>query len=231
MAFILINLEDKLKSKDKKIKYLVYSLLLICIFSLLYFIYISYSTFSQLALSNYLNLNTTILISLLFPLIVFSYLLHKTNDFSYVIKELGLSRDKLTLKNIIYGIVLFLIILIFVEFGITIFSRLTNIALPTHVQQLLQGFPLYFYLFIFLVAPINEEIMFRGFLVSRIGIIPSAIIFALLHFSYASIAEFVAALIFGLLAGYALKRTKSLYVSIIAHMILNFLTILVLFLI
>ena len=117
-----------------------------------------------------------------------------------------------------------------VELGISLFSKFTNIPLPTNVMKLLGGMPIYFYIFSFLIAPVNEEILFRGFFVSRIGIIPSAILFALLHFSYASISEFVAALIFGLLAGYVFKKTKSLYTSITAHVLLNFLTIAVLFL-
>lgn len=226
-----LKFKSNIKNQNKKITYLVYSLLFLCFFSLIFFIYASQFIIPQLILSTYLNANATILISLLFPLIAFSYLLSKTNDFDFVIKNLGLSIDKLTFKNIIFGILLFLIILIGVEFGLSSFSKITNISLPTHVQQLLQGFPLYFYLFTFLIAPINEEILFRGFLVPRIGIILSAVIFASLHFSYLSISEFAAALIFGLIAGYAFKRTKSLYVSIVAHMLLNFLTILILFLI
>ena len=74
-----------------------------------------------------------------------------------------------------------------------------------------------------MIEPINEEIMFRGFLVPRIGIVASAIIFGLAHYSYMSTfgVEMLGALIFGLLAGYVFKRTKSIYPGIVAHIIVN----------
>ena len=105
------------------------------------------------------------------------------------------------------------------------------ISLPTNVRQLLGGLPAYFFAFAVIVAPIDEEILFRGFLVPRIGIILSALIFGILHFlSYASISEFIAAFVFGLIAGYAFKRTRSLYSTIIPHMLVNLLGILALLL-
>jgi hypothetical protein len=156
--------------------------------------------------------------------------MYRTNSIEFAVKNLGLSREMITPKNILIGLSLFVIMLI-VEFGISAFSQVTHIALPTNVQQVLSGLPVYFFVFTFLIAPINEEIFFRGFLVNRIGIIPSALLFALLHFGYASISEFVAALIFGLAAGYVFKKTGSLYATITAHIILNMLTIVALFLI
>ena len=117
-----------------------------------------------------------------------------------------------------FGIVLFSLVL-------SAFSTATNVQLPTNVQAVLAGTPLYFMIFTFLISPINEEIFFRGFLVPRAGIIISAVLFAIVHISYISVSEIAAALFFGLLAGYVYKKTQSLYPSIIAHMIINFITI------
>jgi membrane protease YdiL (CAAX protease family) len=168
--------------------------------------------------------NNTIYLSLLFPSIVFSYLFFKRKDLSSIINELGLSKKALTARNILIGILLFFaIILLSIAMGL--FSQITSIPLPTNVTELLGGMPLYLLIFSFLIAPIDEEILFRGFLVPRIGIIASALLFALLHFSYSSISEVVAAIVFGLLAGYVFKRTKSLYASITGHMLVNMLTI------
>ncbi|MGC8495937.1 MAG: CPBP family intramembrane glutamic endopeptidase [Candidatus Micrarchaeia archaeon] len=168
--------------------------------------------------------NNTIYLSLLFPSIVFSYLLFKGKQISSIISELGLSRKAFTARNILIGISLFFaIILLSIAMGL--FSEVTSIPLPTNVTALLGGMPLYLLVFSFLIAPIDEEILFRGFLVPRIGIIASALLFALLHFSYSSISEVVAALVFGLLAGYVFKRTKSLYASITGHILVNMLTI------
>jgi uncharacterized protein len=175
-----------------------------------------------------LEANSSIALSFMFPLIAMSYLLIKGNDLKQIIAMLGLSKDKISLYVIAIGICVFFAVVLF-DFGVSLFSAATSIQLPTNVQSVLAGTPWYFLIFTFLVAPINEEIFFRGFLVPRIGIIISAIIFAVLHLSYLSISEFVAAFFFGLLAGYVFKKTKSLYASIIAHMIVNFVTIVSLF--
>jgi hypothetical protein len=167
---------------------------------------------------------SSIALSLFLPSVVFSYLLYRGKTISQIIVELGLSKDKFTFKMIGIGLVLFFAIILFTIL-LSLFSVATNIPLPTNVQSVLAGTPLYFLIFTFLVAPINEEIFFRGFLVPRLGIVASGVIFAILHLSYLSISEFAAALFFGLSAGYTYKKTKSLYASIIAHMLVNFITI------
>lgn len=176
-----------------------------------------------------LEADSTIVLSLLFPSITFSYMLYKGKSLSEVISDLNLNLHAFTLRALAVGVLLFLAILL-LEFGLSAFQTVTHIPLPTNVQALLQGMPLYFIVFSVLVAPIDEEILFRGFLVPRIGIVWSALIFSLFHISYLSISEFVAAFIFGLIAGYAFKKTKSLYTTIIGHALVNLLTVLVLFL-
>ncbi len=190
---------------------------------------------------------SSIALSLFFPFMVFSYLLLRGNSLKWIVNDLGLSKDRFTLKVIGIGILLFLSVLIF-EVAISLFSLATNIQLPTNVQNLLAGTPIYFLVFTFLIAPIDEEILFRGFLVPRCGaifrgitatvgikirdpmipwsgIIISAAIFAILHLSYWSASEFAAAFFFGIMAGYVFTKTKSLYPSILAHMIVNLITV------
>ncbi len=163
-------------------------------------------------------------LSFIFPALAVSYLFIKGKRPDQIIPELGLSRKGINPRNIMYGILLFMAVL---SFGalVSLVSYATGIPLPTNVQTVLNGLPLYFLIFTFLIAPINEEILFRGLMVPRIGIIFSAIIFAVLHASYLSVSEFAAALLFGLIAGYAFKRTGSLYTSIIGHMLVNLLAI------
>lgn len=120
------------------------------------------------------------------------------------------------------GILLFLVILIF-EMLISFVSSATNIPINTNANLVFAGAPIWFFVYSAVIEPINEEIMFRGFLVPRIGIVASAIIFGLAHYSYMSTfgVEMLGALIFGLLAGYVFKRTKSIYPGIVAHIIVN----------
>lgn len=162
--------------------------------------------------------------SMLFSTVVIAYLLARGRNPGQIAADLGLSKRQLTKRPmLVLSLALFLLLaVIALEFMLAIFQLATGISLPTNVQQLFSGLPLYFLIFAVVVAPINEEILFRGFLVPRAGIVISALLFAGLHYlSYNSIAEFLAALVFGLLAGYVRKRYNSIYPSIIAHMAVN----------
>ncbi|MEM0201739.1 MAG: type II CAAX endopeptidase family protein [Candidatus Micrarchaeaceae archaeon] len=173
--------------------------------------------------------NSSIALSLIFPFIVFAYLMLRGKGLRRIISELGLSRRKLTYRYIAIGILLF-----FLFFGLEFFigavEELTHVYISSNVTEYLSNLPLYFYIFVFLVAPIDEEILFRGFMVPRFGIILSAAVFGALHYiSYFSYIELIAAFIFGLAAGYVFKKTNSLYPSIIGHMLFDFSTVFLLF--
>lgn len=173
------------------------------------------------------NSIVSITFSMLFSTVVVSYLLIKGKTLSQVIKSLGLSRDKLNLKALFTGVKLFFVIFA-LEIITTLISIYTNIQLPTNVGMVLGTAPIYFLVFAVVLAPLNEEIFFRAFLVPRLGIVISALIFAVLHSGYSSVSEFGAALIFGLAAGYYYKKYGSLYATILAHVTVNFLAIMAL---
>ncbi|MDE1869565.1 MAG: CPBP family intramembrane metalloprotease [Candidatus Micrarchaeota archaeon] len=144
-----------------------------------------------------------------------------------VIERLGLSRKKISLGFVSLGIVIFLA-LFCLELMVNLISTITGVTINTNVDLLLSSAPLWFFIFTSVIAPINEEIFFRGFLVPRLGIVVSAVIFGLMHASYNSSfgIEIIAAIIFGLVAGYVFKKTNSLYPSIVAHILLNTLAVL-----
>ncbi len=167
--------------------------------------------------------------SFIFPLLVFTYMIRKKGGARQVIRSLGLGREKLTLRNIALGVTLFIAIFA-VEIGMGAFEAITNISLPTNIVAIYTGFPLWFFIFTFTIAPFNEEILFRGFLVPRIGIVFSALAFAIMHLSYLSIAELIGAFLYGLFAGYIFKRSGSLYSTVLAHALINALAITSLFL-
>ncbi|HIH50407.1 MAG: type II CAAX endopeptidase family protein [Candidatus Micrarchaeaceae archaeon] len=174
----------------------------------------------------------SIALSLFFTSIVFSWMIFTGSTPGMIVRYLGLTRDKISVKVICIGIALFVAIVI-LGMVVNSISNATGVPLPTNVQNVFAGAPLYFLIFTAIIAPINEEILFRGFLVSKLGkmfgiasgIIVSALIFAVLHLSYLSIAEFVAAFTFGIIAGYAFVKTKSLYPSIVGHILVNAVTI------
>lgn len=153
---------------------------------------------------------------------VFTYLiLFKKMGLRESLGHLGFIRKNL-LRNLCLGLVIFAMILV-LELVVALIGALINVQINTNVQMVFAGAPLWYYLFAAFIEPINEEIMFRGFMVPRIGIIPSAVIFGLLHYSYNSTfgIEMIAAAVFGLIAGYVFKKTKSIYPGIVAHIIIN----------
>lgn len=75
------------------------------------------------------------------------------------------------------------------------------------------------------LAPIAEELFFRGYLQKRVGVVLSSALFAALHYSYGSIAEIVAAFFISILIGLELRKRGDLNSCILAHGAYNALTI------
>lgn len=81
------------------------------------------------------------------------------------------------------------------------------------------------------IGPIGEELLFRGYLLKKIGVPLQALLFGALHYGYGSISEIVAALSVGLVFGIFMKEKKNIYATILAHAMYNlFSIILVLYL-
>ncbi len=214
------------ESRHGKVKYAFYTGLAVSAV-------MGFLVFGALYAGSYISLSaatigSSIALSLFFMFVAFSYQLARGMTLKQTVSSLGLSRGALSLRNLGLGLLLFAAVLV-VEIAIGTFQAVTGISLPTNTAAVFAGMPAYFLAFAVMVAPFDEEVLFRGFLVPRIGIIASALLFALLHLlSYLSVSEFIAALAFGLMAGYAYRRTGSLYVSITAHMLVNLLGLLAL---
>ncbi len=234
---------------ERPIRYAIYAIFLFLIISLAFTIHLySEGLISQTSYLVYASIAQ----SMVFSFVVFAYMLATGRNLRQIIRQLGLSGKSFGSKYLLYGFGIFLAIFA-LEIILSIFQAVTGIQLPTNVAQLFNGLPFYFLVFSVVVVPVNEEILFRGFLVPKLGaalaasnpnakrrrnaqrsalwfgIIMSALIFAALHYlSYASISELVAALVFGLIAGYVRMRKDSLYPSIFAHMLINFIGLLAL---
>ncbi|MGI0100848.1 MAG: lysostaphin resistance A-like protein [Candidatus Micrarchaeaceae archaeon] len=248
---MLVKLSKKRRATQQKgpekaairyVSYIITSVLVVLMF--LFSLYYANGTMSQpMSLAD-----SSIALSLFFPSIVFSYLFFRGRTFASIIEEFGLTKKSLTLKMLGVGVLLYISVFV-AELVVGLFSAITNIPLPTNVNVLFAGVPLYFLIFTVLIAPIDEEIFFRGFLISRIssllgsrnsksskngavtstmwfGIVISAAIFAVLHIEYLSVSEFVLPLFFGIVAGYVFMRYKSIYPTILAHAIVNLLGVL-----
>ncbi len=234
---------------ERPIRYAVYVTFLVLI--VLLFETSSLYAAGKLGESAYL-VYASIAQSFVFSFVAIAYLFASGRGLKQAVARLGMARKQWKNVYIAYGIAIFAAIFL-LEILLGLFQAITGVQLPTNVAKLFSGLPLYFLLFSVFIAPINEEILFRGFLVPGIGnvilsgrknvgkrtaayknamwagIILSALLFGVLHYlSYNSISELIAAFVFGMIAGYVRIKKDSLYPSIVAHILVNFLGLLVL---
>ncbi len=165
--------------------------------------------------------------------VILYLLLFKRLSFRKAVQGLGFSQKKGAKRTgkvrlVWLGLAIFIAIFIF-EMAVGLIGQATNTQINTNVSAVLAGAPLWFYIYSAIIEPINEEIFFRGFLVPRIGILASSLIFGFAHYTYYSTfgIEVIAAFAFGTMAGYVFKKTKSIYPGIIAHILVNSLAVIV----
>jgi len=214
----------KIKGNSSKFKAISYSLFYILLFSftlLLILYFYSYITI------NVADISTTVAFSFLLPALAFAYLAHSGKSLNEAFVDLGVAQRLKTMRILGIGILLFLTIFV-MELIITVMSVSFKLNIETNACTVVTGMPLWFILFVVLIGPINEELFFRGFLVKRIGIISSALLFAILHAGYGSTfgIDIIAAFIFGLIAGYIFKKTNSIYPTLLAHVLINLIAVL-----
>ncbi len=145
-------------------------------------------------------------------------------------------------RAFLWGILAFLMIiglnivvnLFFQSFGFAE-SDLNN---AQDIANILSPIPMFV---IIAFQPIGEEIFFRGFLLDKIdylfnkkqektgffydykipAVLTTSILFGVAHLSYAKIPVFISISVVGFVLGIIVVKTKNLYSSIFAHMILN----------
>jgi membrane protease YdiL (CAAX protease family) len=78
---------------------------------------------------------------------------------------------------------------------------------------------------IIIVGLFVEEFFFRSFLVPRIGMILSTLVFTALHAGYGSIAEVIGVFFLGLILAYWFKRNQSLLQNYLGHLLYDILAI------
>ncbi|MCR4369310.1 MAG: CPBP family intramembrane metalloprotease [archaeon] len=83
------------------------------------------------------------------------------------------------------------------------------------------------YLMVFRVFA--EEFFFRAFLVPRIGILGSSILFGLLHLGYGSVSEIIGAILLGGILAISYKQYGRILPNFLAHFLYNFVALAVIF--
>lgn len=75
--------------------------------------------------------------------------------------------------------------------------------------------------YLLVVRVAAEEVFFRGFLVPRMGVLGSGVLFGLAHAFYGSLAEVLGAGLLGFILGYAFRKNGSLAPNLAAHALYN----------
>jgi hypothetical protein len=75
------------------------------------------------------------------------------------------------------------------------------------------------------IGPLGEELLFRGYLQKKIGIILQSALFALFHLGYGSVSEIAAAFSVAVLFGLSFKQKRNIYALVLAHALYNLLSI------
>ncbi|WP_291632706.1 CPBP family intramembrane glutamic endopeptidase [Clostridium sp.] len=110
---------------------------------------------------------------------------------------------------------------------------ISKISMPDFINVAFEEIsisPIIFIINVIVVAPIYEEIIFRGILLKGMSkkinptaaIVVSALLFALVHLN---IPQGINAFLLGLAIGFIYLRTESIYLSIFAHFVNNFLAL------
>lgn len=71
------------------------------------------------------------------------------------------------------------------------------------------------------LAPLGEELLFRGYLQKKTGVVISSALFAGLHYGFGSAAELAAAFSASLIFGWFVRANKVVLPAVIAHALVN----------
>jgi len=111
---------------------------------------------------------------------------------------------------------------------INLLSSQAGVNDQSKVVETVNAFSYEVILMAILLAPIGEELLFRGFLTKRFGIIISSLLFGIVHIAYGSYVEIIGAIYIGLVLAYIFKKTESLTPCILTHFLYNLMAIIIL---
>lgn len=132
------------------------------------------------------------------------------------------------LKRILLGVALF-VVMVLAAICANLVALHFGIADQAKVVDVVSSLPLYLILISFTLAPISEELFFRAFLVPRIGVPISTILFTMVHAAYGSGSEFLGAFFLGFVLANAYYYLEDPVPCIIAHALFNALSISIMF--
>ena len=144
-----------------------------------------------------------------------------------------ISFGMLSKKQLLLFIEVFLLTVL-VNIGYHTFFSVVSGASAQHLEETSRGLSLSFIVSVTVLGPIQEELIFRGFLQgavfdnSWLGLVLTSSLFSFMHGPY-DVPSFFYYLLGGLLLGFAYKKSQNLWVSTLVHMSYNSLPLLTYF--
>ena len=139
----------------------------------------------------------------------------------------------LSRKQLLLFIGIFLLTVL-VSISYHAFFSVVSGASAQHLEKTSNGLSLSFIVNVTVLAPIHEELLFRGLLQgavfdnSWLGLVLTSSLFSFMHEPY-DVPSFFYSLLGGLLLGFAYKKSQNLWVSTLVHMFYNSLPLLTYF--
>jgi len=136
-----------------------------------------------------------------------------------------ISFGMLSKKQLLLFIEVFLLTVL-VNIGYHTFFSVVSGASAQHLEETSRGLSLSFIVSVTVLGPIQEELIFRGFLQgavfdnSWLGLVLTSSLFSFMHGPY-DVPSFFYYLLGGLLLGFAYKKSQNLWVSTLVHMFYN----------
>lgn len=128
-------------------------------------------------------------------------------------------------RAILVGVVAVVVFEILFAAALTAVSQYQEVDENERAQAIGLGVGLGGALLIAVGSSLSEEVLFRGFLQPRIGMLGQAAVFAIAHLSYVNVVEIVVTFGLALLFGFLYKRTGSLWAPIAGHFAFNLLNL------
>lgn len=149
----------------------------------------------------------------------FVFLFDRVTNIKLAFYTLGLKPIKF--KELLKNTITIFLLLFFLSYLLSFFSVFFNVSDLELVGKEILSFPFSVIIYLFVIRVFLEEWFFRGFLVPRIGIIFSSLIFALGHLSYGSVIQVLGAFVLGVFLANAYTKTNNLWPNVFAHALYN----------
>ena len=149
---------------------------------------------------------------------------------AYARKFEMISFGMLSKKQLLLFIGIFLLTVL-VSISYHAFFSVVSGASDQHLEEASKGLSLSFIVSATVLAPIQEELLFRGLLQgavfdnSWLGLVLTSSLFSFMH-GPSNVPSFIFYLLGGLLLGFAYKKSQNLWVSTLVHMFYNSLPLL-----